>query len=158
MRALCEVILIETEMEVRMHFPELPDWVIGFHKNDTIYIKERAIWKDREITDLFSLFVHEFVHVCSYRLGLPLWLYEGLAVMFAQQCEQEIPNWTARELMDAGYDHPAFYQISGAAVTELMHRIGPDHFFLRLFERDARYWNRLLEQTMEQSCVKTIII
>lgn len=157
MDGLCEVIVIENEAEVSAYFPDLPAWAIGFHRNDTIFLKSVPLWPDAEVTDLFSLFLHEFVHVCTWRMELPLWLYEGLAVVFAGQLAGHVTEPPPADLEHFGYDHPDFYPISGNAVQALLEHHDQTGVLEQLGKRDVRYWNRLLRQTLEQTCVKTTI-
>lgn len=67
---------------------QVPDWVIGCYKNNDVYILESSNWKNKDVSTVIELILHETIHIIVNNVtkySCPLWLNEAIAVYFSGQ-------------------------------------------------------------------------
>lgn len=143
-------------------------WMVGntdWNSGRVCVISPRAV-TDRSSADMFKVIAHEAVHVVMDSIGsaesLPMWLSEGVAILFADQvppAESLDPNNppSVRSLSGSGFAPLGGYHYSGAYVRHFLELYGADvlkkvysgeesvgGYITEGFERDAvfEYKNR----------------
>lgn len=120
------VVIIADSHIKKYHLDNIPEWVVAFAEVGTIYVFEK-LFTDFSIDYQFKIFVHEFVHLAStrYKAFMPLCLFEGLAMLLAEQKEEhvDINNIIERADMDSlDYNNKLFYVYAYNITKEIIKR------------------------------------
>lgn len=93
----------------------LPDWVVAFAYDNTIYILDKLL--DAPVHYQQEIIIHEFVHLATerYKKNMPLCLYEGVAMYLADQKEKLVDIIEVSKQIDLNnvdYSNPLLYVYS----------------------------------------------
>ena len=151
-----------------MHREDYQSWMVGntdWNSGRVCVISPRAV-TDRSEADMYRVIAHEAVHVVMDSIGsaesLPMWLTEGVAILFADQIpsaeslDQNSPP-PVGSLSGSGFSSLGGYRYAGAYVRHFLELYGADvlkrvysgeesvdGYITEGFERDAvlEYKNR----------------
>lgn len=106
---------------------QIPSWVIGASYRNTILMLEQNKGDEVIEYNFCQILIHEFVHIAIKSRSLsdcPLWLNEGLACYFAEQCTSINARNLKVNIYDISYTEYGFYNLCSHAVIKLIELYG----------------------------------
>ncbi|WP_430885009.1 hypothetical protein [Fusibacter sp. JL216-2] len=108
---------------------DFPEWVIAAALDSVVYLIEPRNWMNKHSID--QIVVHELVHVLVNKKpqNMPLALYEGIALYFADQVNSDFKNvakLSIEEIENLTYEDEMFYEYAGYYVIDQINAIGLD--------------------------------
>ncbi|KNF07890.1 peptidase MA superfamily [Gottschalkia purinilytica] len=122
--------IIITDRISREDYEQIPKWAVAFTHEQTVFLLNPYEWIKRYRIDM--IVIHEIVHAITNKLEikLPLILFEGMAVYFADQldsielCDEDIDGLSSTKVQLMDYSSPNFYDVSGYLFQKLVKKIG----------------------------------
>jgi hypothetical protein len=139
----------------------VPEWVVATSLGRNILVLDYEIWKARQWGSVNQIILHELVHVIlsNYKVKVPLWLNEGLALYLAGQWDDgqvKREGFVIKNIYDLNYNNTDVYAVSGGIVAKLINIYGLAAIIARIpevvdFRSDVFFGEKSISSLLAQN-------
>jgi len=125
---------------------KVPEWVIATNHEHEIWVLDPSRWPQKDISTPEQIIAHEIVHIIvnhSFETIPPLWIGEGMAIVFAKQTEAIETFDDVKNPYDETYNDN-LYRDSAKVIQAIFDQYGTENAInymrsLKDFEHDKVY-------------------